>query len=612
MKIIFYTNSFFPDPIGIAYYNTEWVEELQRQRHAVEVLTSMPYYPQWKIPQAYQGRWTVRETYQGIPITRRWLYVPGSPRAVSRFLCELSLMLSSFGTLFFRRADLIIAVTPPFGMSLAAACVARWRQRPFWLHVQDLQVDAGSAVGFLKNQRLVRILKWLEAWVWRQATVVTTISEAMKHRIEEREPRVSVSLFPNWVDTRAMSPQPKKNAFREKTGTRGQFVVLYSGSLGIHQGLGDLLTAAGLLRSDPGIRFVIVGEGNHRAALMKQAEQAGLDQIVWLPLQPKESLAEMLSSADVGLVMEIRQMSNLSMPSKILNQMACGRPILAMADEQSLLAKTLRASGAGVVVPPGSPERLAQQIRELRQSTEELARMGVRAREFVEKNHEAKRLFAAIPGFLKSATPASAYREYPLKRMLDRVLALAGFLISAPLWILIPLAIKLEDGGPVFFSQVRSGRLGRPFGALKFRSLRLQDHNRDRRQAMANDPRATRVGALLRETALDELPQLWNILWGDLSFVGPRALLPSEIEVGQEHKGEVSLEAISGYSRRLWMRPGLTGIAQVYASRELPRRQKFRYDLIYLQARSLRLDLCLILRSLWNTATAGWGRVGRG
>ncbi len=611
MKILFYTNSFYPDPIGIAYYNTEWVEELRRQGHAVEVLTGMPYYPQWKIAERYQGRWKVHETYQGIPITRCWLYVPLRQRAWSRFLCELSLMVSSFWDLFFRRYDLLIAVTPPFGLSLAAGCVARWRQRPFWLHVQDLQVDAGAAVGFLRNPRLLRLLRWLEAWVWRQSTGLTTISEAMRKRMETREPRLSVSLFPNWVKTQEMIPQPKDSSFRRETGTQGQFVVLYSGSLGIHQGLDDLLAAAEQMRNDPQIRFVVVGDGNYRVQLQQQAERAGLRQMVWLPLQPKERLAEMLSSADVGLVMETRQMANLSMPSKILNQMACGRPILAVADEQSLLAQTLRATSGGVVVPPGAPERLVQQLRQLQSAPDRLEQMGQQARTFVQANHDSAAVFALIPQLIDRAMPAVGYREYLLKRMFDRCLAFLAFLISSPLWVVIPLAIKLEDGGPVFFSQMRSGRFGRPFQALKFRSLRLQDHARDNRQASVKDPRATWVGSILRETALDELPQLWNILWGDLSFVGPRALLPSEVEIGLEHKGEVPLHAIEGYSKRLWMRPGLTGIAQVYASRELPRRQKFRYDLIYLRARSLRLDLGLILKSLWNTATAGWGRVGR-
>lgn len=124
-------------------------------------------------------------------------------------------------------------------------------------------------------------------------------------------------------------------------------------------------------------------------------------------------------------------------------------------------------------------------------------------------------------------------------------------------------------------------------------------------QASENDHRVTRVGKILRATALDELPQLWNILKGDMSFVGPRALLPAEIEVNGN--GElVPLEQIPGYHRRHAVRPGLTGLAQVYAHRDIPRRHKFKYDLPYIKKQSFWLDLKLIALSVWITVRGRW------
>jgi lipopolysaccharide/colanic/teichoic acid biosynthesis glycosyltransferase len=123
-------------------------------------------------------------------------------------------------------------------------------------------------------------------------------------------------------------------------------------------------------------------------------------------------------------------------------------------------------------------------------------------------------------------------------------------------------------------------------------------------QATANDPRVTRVGRVMRATAMDELPQLWNIFRGDMSFVGPRALRPGEIEaVGRVL---VPLEAVPGYAARVAVRPGLTGIAQIYAPRDLPRRGKFRYDLLYIRKQSMALDLRLILVSFWISFLGTW------
>ena len=192
------------------------------------------------------------------------------------------------------------------------------------------------------------------------------------------------------------------------------------------------------------------------------------------------------------------------------------------------------------------------------------------------------------------------------KRTLDVALSGVGLVLSAPLWALIPLAIKIEDGGPVFYAQARVGEGGRAFDALKFRSM-IPDAERGVGpvQAVERDPRVTRVGVLLRATAMDELPQLWNIFRGDMSFVGPRALRPEEIDV--DAKGvPVPLHAIPGFAERVSVPPGLTGIAQIYAPRAVSRRQKFRFDRLYIKRRSLLLDCQLILVSFWITMRGTW------
>jgi len=235
-----------------------------------------------------------------------------------------------------------------------------------------------------------------------------------------------------------------------------------------------------------------------------------------------------------------------------------------------------------------------------------------------------------------------------LKRPFDVTLSLLGIIVSLPLWLLFAFLVWVEDREPVFYKQKRVGKNGRLFKALKFRSM-IKDAEKGVGpiQAEEDDPRVTRIGKILRATAMDELPQLINILKGDMSFVGPRALRPEEIEVesyerelrnweaeernqklesrnaesdirnqkaGKEKqkfenvnwKGMEALEEVPGYYERQRVRPGLTGIAQIYLPTDAPRRKKFRYDLLYIKKQSFWLDLKLIFLSFWVTLRGKW------
>lgn len=198
-----------------------------------------------------------------------------------------------------------------------------------------------------------------------------------------------------------------------------------------------------------------------------------------------------------------------------------------------------------------------------------------------------------------------------MKRLFDLVVSGAGLLVFSPIALLIAIAIKLDDGGPVFFSQERVGLGGRVFPAFKFRSMVVDaERHTGAVQATEGDPRVTRVGRVLRATAFDELPQLWNICRGDMSVVGPRPLRPGEADT-TAGGALLPLDAIPGYAARHRVRPGLTGLAQIYAPRDLPRTGKFRYDLLYQRRAGFWLDLRLILLSFWITARGRWEDRGR-
>ena len=194
--------------------------------------------------------------------------------------------------------------------------------------------------------------------------------------------------------------------------------------------------------------------------------------------------------------------------------------------------------------------------------------------------------------------------ERPYKRPFDlTILVLAHALLFplwALLWTLIPFLVWLEDRGPILYVQRRVGRGGQTFGLFKFRSMYVRRAGEDwSGHTTTNDPRITRVGRLLRRTALDELPQIINLWRGDISFVGPRAL-PLDM-----HEGYVNEEP--DFPLRLQVRPGLTGMSQINLPRRCSVRERLTFDLLYIHEASPYLDVKLIISSVWLTLTGQWG-----
>ncbi|HET7265950.1 MAG TPA: sugar transferase [bacterium] len=208
------------------------------------------------------------------------------------------------------------------------------------------------------------------------------------------------------------------------------------------------------------------------------------------------------------------------------------------------------------------------------------------------------------------AAPPTLKPGYALKWPLEAALAVAGLFVLSPICLVIAAAIWLDDRRPIFIRQIRVGRGGVPFGVIKFRTMHPVVHRDVHRQATVVDNRITRVGRVLRATALDEIPQLLNVVRGEMSFVGPRALLPQEIEVDPRSRYH-RIEEVPNYHVRIVVTPGLTGLAQVYAPRDISRQRKFKYDALYVRRMSLWLDLRLIALSIFISLAGRWPRRGR-
>jgi len=211
-------------------------------------------------------------------------------------------------------------------------------------------------------------------------------------------------------------------------------------------------------------------------------------------------------------------------------------------------------------------------------------------------NHSVKEL-AGIPILTLSETPLIG-SHLLIKTIEDRVLASIALVLVSPIMLATAIAIKLESPGPVFFRQVRTGWDGKEFRIWKFRSMRMHEPEGDKvKQATKNDPRVTRVGRFIRRTSIDELPQLFNVLTGQMSLVGPR---PHAIQHNREYS-----EHITAYLARHRIKPGITGLAQIRGYRgetkELEQMEKrVKYDLEYINNWSLGLDLSILARTVFT------------
>ena len=190
------------------------------------------------------------------------------------------------------------------------------------------------------------------------------------------------------------------------------------------------------------------------------------------------------------------------------------------------------------------------------------------------------------------------------KRILDIALAVFGLIVFLPLYGIISLVIYISAGRPIFFFQERVGKDGKVFKLAKFRTMKLADRPHTDVDLLEKDPRVTKFGWFLRSTAMDELPQLINILKGDMSFVGPKPL-PYVIE-DEDRARYKYIDEVPGYKIRSKALPGLTGIAQIYAPKTASRKDKFRYDSLYVKKQGFLLDIRLILISVFITLTGKW------
>lgn len=369
MKITVWGINYDPEPTGIGPFNTDMCVYFAEQGHQVTMISTFPYYPWWKKPLESKGKLFERSIIKGVRLFRCWHYVPEKPSTVKRLVHELSFVATStWRALFLPAPDVFVVVSPPLFLGLGVFVISRLKRRPFVFHVQDLQPDAALGLGMIKSGPAVKALFALEKWNYSMAAAVSGICGGMLDAFaRKRVPARKIILFPNWIPDSSAPKTTEPNA----ASFRGHYqiapetsLIAYSGNVGMKQGLEIVIEAAALgkLNKDSASRslhWAVCGEGAAKPALEKMIHDQTLEDAVHLyPLQPDDRYPALLRETDISLITQQRGTGQFFFPSKLLSILQFGRPVLAVADASSELARAVESGRFGLVVEPGDAAAL--------------------------------------------------------------------------------------------------------------------------------------------------------------------------------------------------------------------------------------------------------------
>lgn len=591
MRVLFVTQYFPPETGAAPARALHFARALARAGHEVRVLTGLPNHPSGEIRPEYRGVRRRSERMDGVAVERVWLYASPRKTPFSRLLNHLSFALAALPVaLAGPRPDVVLATTPPLFHGLTAWLAARRHGAAFVNDCRDDWPHAAIALGEMRPGPVARALDAVSRFFQSRAARILVVTPGMRRQLESRgfEPRRLVFL-PNGADTELFRPSAERPARDGRP-----FTLIYAGTHGLVHGMDALLDAAEELRGEH-VRLRLVGDGVAKEALRRRAEERGLAHVSFEPSVAPADLVALLRESDAAVATtRASEFAGETIPVKLFDYLACGCPVVAAVRGDA--AEVVRASGGGLVVEPENGAAIAGAVRALRDDPALAARLAAAGPAFVEREHSRRALGERFVAVLAEAhlerhgrgiAPRPGGAHAFAKRLADVALAALGLLLASPLMLAIAAAIRLDSPGPVLFRQRRSGRGSSEFVLFKFRSMAVGTPDLATHLVEPGAVRVTRVGAFLRRTSLDELPQLWNILRGDMTLVGPRPALYNQYDL-------IAMRQAAGVDA---LRPGLTGWAQINGRDEIPMERKVAYDREYLERLSPGFDTEILLRT---------------
>jgi glycosyltransferase involved in cell wall biosynthesis len=364
MRILLLSQYYTPEPDIKVHL---LARSLVARGHQVTTITGFPNYPHGQIYPGYHQRLWQREIKDGVQVIRLPLYPDHSRSVIRRTLNYLSFAASAsiLGPILCGPADVMWVYHPPLTIGFPAWLIGLLRRIPFIYEVQDMWPETLTATGMLLSPRVVGIVGALARTLYSRAAAITVISTGFQHNlIDKGVPAEKIHVIPNWADEELYQPTSPAESLAVEYGMAGRFNIVYGGNLGAAQAMENVLAAAALLRDLPQIQFVLIGDGLDEPALRRQAAEQQLDNVRFIGRQPAERMPHFFALADLLLVHLKRDpLFEITIPSKTLAYLACGRPIVAAVAGDA--ADVVRDAGAGMVCPPEDPVALARAVRAL-------------------------------------------------------------------------------------------------------------------------------------------------------------------------------------------------------------------------------------------------------
>ena len=388
MNILILINTFPPEIRSASHLFHELSESLVNKGHKVTVVTGFPRYNVEKIDRKYKGRFLLCEVMDGIQVIRlATIQLPKNipmARGIDHLLLSI---LYSLGGLISGNQDVILVYSPPLFLGISAYLLSKVKKFPFIFNVQDIWPKFLIDLGILKNTFLIKLFKVIEKFIYKKARYITVHSEGnQNYLISNGAAPNKVFVIPNWVDTKLIFPTDKFNEFRKENNLGDKFIVSFAGVMNYGQDIETIIDSASLLK-DKGnkkIFFLLVGDGVEKERVKKKAEDLNLNNVKFLPFQPKQKYPQVLNASDVCLVTLRKEITTPVVPGKLLSIMASGRPVVASLPLDGDAPKIIKKAKCGYSVEPESPEKLAEAILRLYNNPNLMEKFGKNGRQYAE------------------------------------------------------------------------------------------------------------------------------------------------------------------------------------------------------------------------------------